>query len=80
MGRECVGTWKPMYFPRVTNSAYKGVITCLVNNEKTTWVNLTARYEYVQPIIDLGSGGASRFVQPPERKEQTALWWGESLL
>jgi hypothetical protein len=68
------------YLPCVTNNAHKGVITCLVDNEKMTWVNLTARYEYVQPTIDLGSGSASRFVQRPERKEQTALWWGESLL
>jgi hypothetical protein len=48
----------------------------LLNNERKTWVNLTAEYEYVTREIE--SGAASKFVQPPQ--EKSALWWGESLL
>jgi hypothetical protein len=33
---------------------------CLVDNEKTTRINFTARYEYVTPLIE--GGAASRFV------------------
>jgi hypothetical protein len=41
-------------------------------------VNLTVRYEYVTPTIE--SGAASQFVQSPDEKAHSVLWWGESLL
>ncbi|KAH7067903.1 hypothetical protein FB567DRAFT_252955 [Paraphoma chrysanthemicola] len=53
-----------------------GVVTCSLDKQKRTWINITATYEYVTPEIE--SGQASKFVQPPQ--EKTALWWGESLL
>jgi hypothetical protein len=53
-------------------------VTCYIDNEQTTKVNLTVRYEYVTPTIE--SGAASQFVQSPDEKAHSVLWWGESLL
>jgi hypothetical protein len=41
-------------------------------------MNLTVEYNFITP--DIENGAATQFVQRPEEKTQSALWWGESLL
>jgi hypothetical protein len=77
MGNKRIG----MAIPHINRSlvdSIQGIVTCFIDNERTTKVNLTVRYEFVSPTYRPGM--ASRFVQPPDEKTQSVLWWGESLL
>jgi hypothetical protein len=54
-------------------------VKCSIDNEESpTSLNLTTSYEFFSSTID--SFRPSSFLQQPDRKKQTSLWFGQSLL
>ena len=55
--------------------------TCYVENgQNITWVNLTTKFDYIQPTVTSNQGYRGTGFLQLDEQNKTCLWWGQSLL